>query len=302
MGSRGPGVAVDMDRHTASEWTDKIHVGDCLEVMAKIPAESVDLVVTSPPYNLRQSSGGGLRSRSSHWANAKLRDGYDGGYTDDMPRRDYITWQRDCLTAMMRLLKDTGAIFYNHKWRVQNGVLEDQKEIVYGFPVRQIIIWQRAGGINFNLGYYLPTYEVIYLITKSEKFRLADENACRMGDIWTIPQDRNNDHPASFPIAVPKRCIESTSAHIVLDPFMGSGTTALAAEKLMRSWIGIERAQSYVDQANKRMAEWRAVSAEERKAIDDVEMPKLLARRSRLKRELEAVEAGLATFGPEEDM
>lgn len=63
---------------------------------------------------------------------------------------------------MMRLLKDDGAIFYNHKWRVQNGLIQDRREIVADFPVRQIIIWRRKGGINFNAGYFLPTYEVIY--------------------------------------------------------------------------------------------------------------------------------------------
>ena len=65
---------------------------------------------------------------------------------------------------MMRVLKPTGAIFYNHKWRIQKGLLQDRADIVNDFPVRQIIIWQRAGGINFNPGYFLPTYEVIYLI------------------------------------------------------------------------------------------------------------------------------------------
>jgi site-specific DNA-methyltransferase (adenine-specific) len=67
---------------------------------------------------------------------------------------------------MMRLIPNTGAIFYNHKWHVQNGVLQDRQNIVAGFPVRQIIIWQRKGGLNFNPGYFVPTYEVIYLIAK----------------------------------------------------------------------------------------------------------------------------------------
>ena len=75
---------------------------------------------------------------------------------------------------MMRLLREDGAIFYNHKWRVQGGLLQDRSEIVKGFPVRQIIIWKRDGGINFNRGYFLPTYEVIYLIAKSA-FRLRSK-------------------------------------------------------------------------------------------------------------------------------
>jgi len=231
-----------------------------------MPAESVDLIVTSPPYNLRNSSGGGLRNGSGGlWENARLLKGYEeSGYSDDMPRDKYVAWQRECLSAMLRLLNDTGAIFYNHKWRVQNGLLEDSKEIVAGFPVRQIIIWQRAGGINFNLAYFLPTYEVIYLICKTERFRLASNDpkhpkkACGIGDVWYVPQDGKNDHPAPFPVEIPKRCIEATNAQIVLDPFMGSGTTAIAAEMLGRGWIGIDIAKPYVDYAAKRLVAWRA--------------------------------------------
>ena len=66
------------------------------------------------------------------------------------------------------------------------------------FPVRQIVIWQRAGGINFNPGYFLPTYEVLYLIAKP-KFTLAPK-ANAYGDVWQIPQDTQNPHPAAFPL------------------------------------------------------------------------------------------------------
>src|SRR5260364_404403 len=76
---------------------------------------------------------------------------------------EYVAWQRACLIEMLRLLPEHGAIFYNHKWRVQDGLLQDRHDIVGQFPVRQIIIWRRKGGINFNAGYFLPTYEVIYL-------------------------------------------------------------------------------------------------------------------------------------------
>ena len=173
----------------------------------------------------------------------------------------YVEWQRRCLTAMMRLLPDNGAIFYNHKWRVQKGLLQTRESIVEGFPVRQVIIWQRAGGFNFNIGYLLPTYEVLYLICKPE-FTLAKctdpirhlECACRVGDVWTFSQERHNPHPAPFPLELPQRCIACTDAKIILDPFIGSGTTAVAAKMLGRDWIGIERSEMYCDMANKRIA------------------------------------------------
>jgi site-specific DNA-methyltransferase (adenine-specific) len=231
--------------------------GDTLGEMKKMPSGIVDVVVTSPPYNLKNSTGNGMRDgRGGKWSGAALLDGY-ADYNDAMPHEEYVAWQRECLTEMMRLLKDDGAIFYNHKWRVQAGLLQDRSDIVEGFPVRQIIIWQRAGGINFNKGYFLPTYEVIYLIAKKD-FKLAPK-ANAHGDIWRFNQEMNNDHPAPFPLELASRCVESSLGQVVLDPFMGSGTTALAASDHGRDFIGIELSPTYCEIAERRLKEHKAL-------------------------------------------
>ena len=233
-------------------WCGKVHCGDCLTLMAELPAASIGVIVTSPPYNLRNSTGNGLKDgRGGKWPRAELIHGYDG-HADNLPAETYIQWQRHCLTAMMRLLRADGAIFYNHKWRVQDGLIQDRSEIVKGFPVRQIIIWKRDGGINFNPGYFLPTYEVIYLIAQPA-FRLRP-TANAMGDVWHIPQETRNPHPAAFPVELARRCIQST-VKTVLDPFLGSGTTAIAAQACNRKWIGIEASPSYCALANERIAQ-----------------------------------------------
>lgn len=233
------------------DWLNQIHHGDCVEIMDKMPGESVGLIVTSPPYNLRNSTGGGMQpGRSFKWPTAALQKGYDLS-EDAMPHDDYVTWQRRCLTAMMRLLREDGAIFYNHKWRVQGGLLQDRADIVAGFPVRQIIIWKRNGGINFNPGYFLPTYEVIYLICKPQ-FKLAPR-ANALGDVWQIPHETHNPHPAPFPVELALRCIQSTTATVILDPFMGSGTVAVAAELCNRKWIGIDISETYCIMARERI-------------------------------------------------
>ena len=237
----------------ASNWLNKVHQGDCLTLMAKLPPSCVGLIVTSPPYNLRNSTGNGLKDgRGGKWSKAELLNGYKG-HSDNMPYDEYVQWQRKCLHAMMRILREDGAIFYNHKWRVQSGLLQDRAEIVLDFPVRQIIIWERSGGFNFNPGYFLPTYEVIYMIAKP-KFRLA-KGANSWGDVWKIPQEQNNEHPAPFPVELAQRCIQSTTAGIVLDPFLGSGTTAIAAKACDRDWIGIEISKDYCKTANERIGE-----------------------------------------------
>ncbi|MBS1902925.1 MAG: site-specific DNA-methyltransferase [Bacteroidetes bacterium] len=225
--------------------------GDCLEVMRELPSASIDLVVTSPPYNLKNSTGNGMKDgRGGKWRNAALISGYSD-HDDCMPHGDYVKWQRDCLAEMLRLIKDTGAIFYNHKWRVQDGLLQDRHDIVEGLPVRQIIIWRRKGGINFNQGYFLPTYEVIYLIAKPE-FKLAPK-ANAYGDVWEFGQEMRNAHPAPFPVALIDRIIGSTTARLVLDPFMGSGTTAISALRNGRNFVGIELSQEYCRMAEERI-------------------------------------------------
>ncbi|MCD4665395.1 MAG: site-specific DNA-methyltransferase, partial [Bacteroidales bacterium] len=167
------------------------------------------------------------------------------------PHEEYAKWQRDCLTEMLRIIPENGAIFYNHKWRVQAGLLQDRNDIVSDFPVRQIIIWKRKGGINFNPGYFLPTYEVIYLIAKP-KFKLA-KKANAYGDIWEFGQESKNKHPAPFPVDLIEQVISSTDAKIVLDPFMGSGTTALATKNLDRQFVGIDISPEYCKMALKRL-------------------------------------------------
>lgn len=230
---------------------DIIICGDALTEMQKLPSESVDLVITSPPYNLRNSTGNGMKHVyvGGKW-NAELQKGYDT-YSDNLPYDEYIEWQRNCLKEMMRLIPSNGAIFYNHKWRVQNGLIQDRHEILEGFPVRQIIIWRRKGGINFNDTFFLPTYEVIYMIAKSD-FRLV-KGANAYGDVWEFSQERDNNHPAPFPLELPERIISSTTASVVLDPFMGSGTTAVAARNLKRNYIGIDISRKYCEMAEERL-------------------------------------------------
>ena len=178
-------------------FANQIICGNAIDVMKKIPTNSVHLVITSPPYNLKNSTGNGMKDgRGGKWANAALQKGYSH-HNDNMPHDEYVKWQRDCLTEMFRIIPDDGAIFYNHKWRVQGGVLQDRQDIVSGFPVRQIIIWRRKGGFNFNAGYFVPTYEVIYLIAKPN-FKLVSK-ANGYGDVWEFTQEMNNKHPAAFP-------------------------------------------------------------------------------------------------------
>lgn len=242
-----------------------IYHGDCREVLPTLGPD-FDLVFTSPPYNLGVTMGGGmpgghykadasLAKRGGHgkWSGGALADGY-GAYNDAMPPAEYEAWQRDTLTACWRLLTDAGAIFYNHKPRVQGGELWTPLSVNPGLPVRQIIVWARAGGINFSPSFYVPTHEWIMVLAKPA-FRLRTKGASGVGDVWTVPQESNPDHPAPFPEALPLRALETTNTTNVLDPFSGSGTTLTAAKRLGRRATGIEINERYCEIAARRLGQ-----------------------------------------------
>ena len=218
---------------------NKIILGDAVHSMKNIESSSIDLAITSPPYNMKDKckKWGDYNGRA-----LKISTAYDAN-EDCLTRNKYVSWQRECLSEMMRIIKDDGAIFYNQKWRVREGILMDCSDIVKDFPVRQIIIWDRSSGTNFCQRYFLPTYEVIYMITKRD-FKLR-KKANSFKDVWRITTERNPNHPAPFPLEIPDRILKSTYAKSVIDPFSGSGTTACAAIKNGINYIGIEKSEKY---------------------------------------------------------
>ncbi len=242
---------------------NKIIRGDCLEIMKAIPDKSVDIIITSPPYNLLNSTGNGLKknTRCGKWKNAAIKDGYKD-YDDNMPYTEYVEWQKQCVAQMCRIIKDDGAVFYNNKNRVQGGLLQDRREIVKDFPLRQIITWKRSGAINFNAGYFLPTTEQIYLIC-NKNFKLK-KGANKWTDVWEIKQEMKNPHPAPFPEELIDRIVQSTTGQIILDPFGGSGTTAISSIKDNRNFILIEKSNFYCKMAKARIEgkeDWRDVDS-----------------------------------------
>lgn len=236
--------------------------GDCLAVMKEMPDSSIDLAVTSPPYNI---GGLGMSPGNVHNSRKLHVDGYDN-YLDNLAEDEYVSWQRDIMAEVMRLLKDDGAFFYNHKYFIRKGLLQERHNITDFFPLRQIIIWYRMGaGTNFTETHFLPVYENIYLIAKKGYHLSKGKN--KHTNVWSMPWDAKNPHPAPFPVELPRRAIESSrcmerEGSIVLDPFMGSGTTAVAATMLGKDYIGIEKSAKYCEMARKRVEASRGIGTE----------------------------------------
>lgn len=219
--------------------------GDCLEVMRRMESNSVDITVTSPPYNLGEGmeDKGGYRvgHKGSLWGGSKLRNGYET-HDDAMPYNEYVDWQRAVLRECWRVTR--GAIYYNHKPRIVKGELRTPLTLCEGMPIRQIIVWDRGSGFNYTHGAYVPMHEWIVLMAKPG-WTLRDKSASGVGDVWRINPDSDNEHPASFPLALPLMAIETSDAKVILDPHAGSCTTLRAAKDLGRRGIGIEVSETY---------------------------------------------------------
>jgi DNA modification methylase len=238
-----------------------IYNADCMDVLGLLPP--ADLIFTSPPYNLGVSAGGGfghysdeaglrLRGGGNKWTGGALAHGYSD-HGDAMPMAEYEDWQRNVLRACWAQLGDRGAIFYNHKPRVQAQTLWLPLRLNPELPLRQIIVWARAGGMNFAPTHYVPTHEWIMVFAKPD-WRLKTKGASGIGDVWRVAQEPS-EHPAPFPLALPAYAIESAGPSLVIDPFMGSGTTLRAAKDRGVRAIGIEISERYCEMAARRCAQ-----------------------------------------------
>lgn len=219
----------------------ELYRGKCEEVLPSLQDESVNLIVTSPPYNLGEVKKGGYYGGKGKG----LDISYDK-HIDKMVSNEYRDWQHQILNECWRILKPNGAIFYNHKPRIIDGIFDDRRDLI-PLPIRQEIIWDRCGMINFCGSFFAPNTERVFIIAKPDW--KPNKETLGWGEVWKIPPEINTEHPAPFPLELAKRCIISGSKEgdVVLDPFSGSGTTLRGAKLLGRKGIGIELSENYCE-------------------------------------------------------
>lgn len=236
---------------------NKIYNEDCLVTMSKIEDNSVDVIVTSPPYN--KNIYAPKTGDSKSWGALRGRQIAYDTYDDAMLPEEYEAWQKKVISECLRILKPTGSLFYNHKdILVHNKVVAPKW--VYDFPLHQQIIWNRGSSLANDPHYFQPITEYIYWIVKdTEKFYFDKDKSFYRQSVWNIDVGKiikeKNDHPAPFPKILTCNCIVTCCPEngIVYDPFMGSGTTALGAIQYKMNYIGSEISQKYVEMAEKRI-------------------------------------------------
>lgn len=232
---------------------NKIYNEDCLATLDKMADNSIDLIITSPPYN--KNAYATDKGSDKSWSSLRGRQIPYDKYDDDMPQIEYEQWQKKVITECIRVLKPHGSLFYNHKDIIVGGVIIPPKW-VYDFQVHQQIIWNRGSSLANDPHYFQPITEYIYWIAKEPKNVYFDKSkSVFRQSIWNINFEINTVHPAPFPKTLVGNIIQccSKEGDLVYDPFMGSGTTGLMAIKMKRNYIGSEISQNYIDMANKRI-------------------------------------------------
>jgi|TARA_R100001460_G_scaffold67104_1_gene107379 modification methylase len=218
---------------------------DCLKVLPTLEESSVDLIITSPPYNL---------GNNHHTGNKQHK-----AYNDNLPEAEYQEQQLQFLNECFKLLKETGSLIYNHKNRIRKGRQLSPYEWIFksNFVVKQEIVWVNRSQ-NFDKMRFYPFTERLYWLTKKPETKLF--NAINHYDVFDWkewkPVGTKGNHTRAFPEKMVEDILKCfPNAEVVLDPYMGSGTTGVAAKNLNREFIGIELDKTYFDMAQTRINE-----------------------------------------------
>jgi len=210
----------------------------------KLELQKIDLIITSPPYNI----------------------GIDyGQYDDNKTYKEYLQFSKNWLAKCYDLLKDNGRICINIPIDTgKNGKRSLASDITLlaeetGFKYKGTIIWNKQNSKNKFAMAFSKNVEVILILYKGEWKPVKDEFREWVNEIWQFSGENSKrvNHPAAFPVELPRRLIKMFSevGDVIFDPFLGSGTTMVAAFLTNRKGIGIEIDRKYFELAKKRLEE-----------------------------------------------
>lgn len=236
-----------------------IRNGDCLELLPSIPSESVDLILTDPPYNISQESISIDRSkfRSGKMRRAKAVT-LDYGDWDRLGRGEYIEFTRRWFGECSRILKDGGGFISFFSLQDMSLLTWIGKE--YGVRFRTFFTWIKSNPMpSIYRHNYLSATEIIFIGSKGNKswtFNFSTQQ--EMHNVLTTPNKSiygETDHPNEKPIRLIEHFlkIHTNEGMTVLDPFMGSGTTGVSCIKMNRNFIGMESNRHFFKVAKSRI-------------------------------------------------
>jgi len=208
--------------------------GDCLEVMKNLPDESVDLILTDPPY--------GMEFKSSH---RKIK-------YDKIKNDNNLDWLDDFSKLCFDKTKNNTAHYIFCSF---HNIDKFKQAFEKNFTIKNILVWEKNNTSMGDLSAdFAPKVEFIIFLQKGRKLINGD----RSPNIFKFARTQNKYHPTEKPIMLMEHLIKkfSNENDVVLDPFMGSGTTAIASRNLNRKFIGIELDKKYFDTVNQRLEDY----------------------------------------------
>ncbi len=238
--------------------TNKIIQGDCIEEMKKLPENSVDAIITDPPYNWSHKNKIDRIKMNKKSIKRRKAVSMDFGKWDYQSDKELMEFTERWIKEGMRILKDTGCfyVFYS-----KEEIIYLKKAIEkYGGYWKSEIIWHKTNPVpNFRKRSYTSSIEAIgYAVKNKGKFKFNFKTQKEMHNFLEsgICQGKERTkHPTQKPLWIIEHFLEVSTdvGDMVLDPFLGSGTTAIACQKLNRKWIGIEKEEEYVKIAKARI-------------------------------------------------
>lgn len=223
---------------------NKIYNGDCVELTQQLEDNSIDCVITSPPY---------------FNSNKKYQRGTGFHYTQDIGEPLFVI--QDFFDLIKNKLKDEGIICLNLGFSYgETGVMRpfdilERLRKKQGYFVNDILIWHKNNPIPLQ-NRLTNAIEYIFVLSKIPQIKYQTKEYTH--NVFKFPVDKGNGvHSAVFPLELPKICLEHFTKEndLVLDPFMGSGTTALACMNMNRNYIGFEINKDYIKHSEKRLKE-----------------------------------------------
>lgn len=228
---------------------NRIYCGDCLDLMKEIPDKSIDLIVTSPPYNTKGASLG-------YHPHSITGDSFYLSYEDDLSNEEYENFIIKVLENAIRISRYTAFNFQ---------ILSNNKkiyiEVLHQFRdnLKDIVIWEKQAVAQIQKGKLATGFEFIVIFGHNDAMNFDYNNFPKNNYVPNIQtwykKESFPSHHATFPLTLPLFFIENFTkpGDLVLDPFLGSGTTAVACKKLGRNYIGIEKEPKYVEIALERL-------------------------------------------------
>ncbi len=237
---------------------NKIYHEDCLSTLKKMKDDSVDLVVTSPPYNMN------LRIRNGKYCSRQIVKEISTKYTefsDNLPIDEYNKLHTEVLRELLRV---ADLIFYNIQ--IVTGSKRSIFKMIGEFSdnLKEIIVWDKGNGQPAMQQQVLNRRTELILVFEkdypiSRQFRNRGQfKRGTLDDLWLIKRGKSvggENHGAVFPVELVSTILENFSKEgdVIYDPFMGTGTTAVVAKRLKRKFIGSEISQKYIDIAEERL-------------------------------------------------